>query len=203
MLVNIAGGRRKGWQRMRWLDGIMTWWTWVWASSGGDGQGALACCSPWGRKELDTTKQLNWTELNWTGVVQTVKNLPVVQETGLDQLGSISGSERIPWRKWQSTSVLLPGESHGQRSLAGCSPWARKESEMTLSLSQPISDVVIVPGRQQRDSSMHMHISILPQSPVPSRLPHNTEKSSLCYTVGPCCWSILNIAVCTCPSQTP
>ena len=30
----------------------------------GDGQGGLVCCSPWGRKELDMTEQLNWTELN-------------------------------------------------------------------------------------------------------------------------------------------
>ena len=30
----------------------------------GDGQGSLACCSPWGHKELDTTEWLNWTELN-------------------------------------------------------------------------------------------------------------------------------------------
>ena len=29
-----------------------------------DGQGSLACCSPWGRKELDTTERLNWTEFN-------------------------------------------------------------------------------------------------------------------------------------------
>ena len=29
-----------------------------------DGQGSLACCSPWGRKESDTTERLNWTELN-------------------------------------------------------------------------------------------------------------------------------------------
>ena len=29
----------------------------------GEGQGSLVCCSPWGPKELDTTKQLNWTEL--------------------------------------------------------------------------------------------------------------------------------------------
>ena len=29
----------------------------------GDGQGSLACCSPWGRKDSDTTEQLNWTEL--------------------------------------------------------------------------------------------------------------------------------------------
>ena len=31
----------------------------------GDGQGSLVCCSPWGHKESDTTKPLNWTELNW------------------------------------------------------------------------------------------------------------------------------------------
>ena len=30
-----------------------------------DGQGSLVCCSPWGHKELDMTKKLNWTELNW------------------------------------------------------------------------------------------------------------------------------------------
>ena len=31
----------------------------------GDGQGGLACCDSWGRKELDTIERLNWTELNW------------------------------------------------------------------------------------------------------------------------------------------
>ena len=31
----------------------------------GDGQGSLACCSPWGHKESDMTEGLNWTELNW------------------------------------------------------------------------------------------------------------------------------------------
>ena len=40
-----------------------TLWTWVWVNSGSwwwtEG---LACCSPWGWKELDTTEQLNWTE---------------------------------------------------------------------------------------------------------------------------------------------
>ena len=39
---------------------------------------------------------------------------------------------KIPWRrKWQHTPVLLPGESHGQRSLVGYSPQGRKESDMT------------------------------------------------------------------------
>ena len=31
----------------------------------GEGQGSLACCSPWGHKKSDTTEWLNWTELNW------------------------------------------------------------------------------------------------------------------------------------------
>ena len=39
---------------------------------------------------------------------------------------------KIPWRrKWKPTLVFLPGESHGQRSLAAYSPWGHKESDMT------------------------------------------------------------------------
>ena len=34
-------------------------------------------------------------------------------------------------RKWHPTPVLLPGKSHGRRSLVGCSPWGREESDMT------------------------------------------------------------------------
>ena len=43
---------------------------------------------------------------------------------------------KIPWgRERLPTPVFLPGESHGQRSLASCSPWGRKESDMTEQLS--------------------------------------------------------------------
>ena len=39
---------------------------------------------------------------------------------------------KIPWRRaWQPTPVSLPGESHGQRSQAGYSPWGCKESDTT------------------------------------------------------------------------
>ena len=39
---------------------------------------------------------------------------------------------KIPWRRaWQPTPVFLPGESHGQRKLAGYSPWGHKELDMT------------------------------------------------------------------------
>ena len=48
-------------QKLRWLDGITDGQEFEQALGVGDGQGGLACCSPWGCKELDTT------ELNWTG----------------------------------------------------------------------------------------------------------------------------------------
>ena len=39
-------------------------------------------------------------------------------------LGSIPVLGRFPWRReWQSTPIFLPGESHGQKSLVGYSPW--------------------------------------------------------------------------------
>ena len=39
---------------------------------------------------------------------------------------------KIPWRRAQQPApVFLPGGSHGQRSLVGCSPWGRRESCMT------------------------------------------------------------------------
>ena len=49
-----------GWHHR--LDGHESEWT----PGDGNEQGGLACCDSWGRKESDTTEQLNWTELNWT-----------------------------------------------------------------------------------------------------------------------------------------
>ena len=66
MLGKIGGRRRRGSQRIRLLDGItdIDGHEFEQAPGVGDGQGSLACCSPWGHKELDTTEWLNW--LNWT-----------------------------------------------------------------------------------------------------------------------------------------
>ena len=46
--------------RHHWLNGRESQWT----PGVGDGQGGLACCDSWGRKESDTTEQLNWTKLS-------------------------------------------------------------------------------------------------------------------------------------------
>ena len=72
LMLGKTEGRRRGQQRMRWLDGV---------TDSKDmslnklqelvmGQGGLACCSPRGRKESDMT---DWTELNWLINLQTLR----------------------------------------------------------------------------------------------------------------------------------
>ena len=184
MLEKIKGGRRRGQQRMRWLDDTWTQWTWVWETLGdgelpggsgseesackvgdlgsipgwedpleegmgfsclenphgqrtlrdtvhgfrerqtrlsnsalstgdGEGQGSLACCSPRGHKELDTTERLNKKEKNTEVIICASQDF----DPSTECLGS---STHIPWRKkWQPTPVFSPGKSHEQRSLAG------------------------------------------------------------------------------------
>ena len=111
--------------RHHWLDGREFEWT----PGVGDGQGVLACCNSWGRKESDMTERLNWTE-------------QALLITTMGFLGNTSGQEstchlkrhcfdlwagKIPWRrKWQPTPVFLPRKFHGQRSLAGYNPWGHR-----------------------------------------------------------------------------
>ena len=61
MLGKIEGRRRRGRQRMRWVDGITDSMDMSLSKLlvVGDGQGNLACCSPWGHKESDMTERLN------------------------------------------------------------------------------------------------------------------------------------------------
>ena len=65
-------------------------------------------------------------------VAQMVKNLPALWDTWFSPWVG-----KIFWRReWQPTPVFLPGESHGQRSLAGYGPWGLKESHTTEATNQ-------------------------------------------------------------------
>ena len=146
MLGGIRGRRRRGRQRMRWLDGTsLTRWTWVWVNSGSWWWTVLTCCDSWGRKESDTTERLNWTDssnlaphsstLAWKipwaeepGRLQSMGSLRVEH----DWVTSLSVFTSMHWRrKWQPTPVFLPGESQVQGSLVGCRLWGCTESDTT------------------------------------------------------------------------
>ena len=74
--------------------------------------GGGAWC-PWGHKELDMTERLHFLGLPWS-----LRWLSICLQCGRPGFHSWVG--KIPWRrKWQSAPVLLPGKSHGQRSLVG------------------------------------------------------------------------------------
>ena len=55
-----------------------------------------------------------------------------------------------------------------------CHPTIRVYSQLT-------NNIVIFSGEQQSDSAIHTRGPIIPKTPLPSRLPHNVEQSSLCY----------------------
>ena len=72
-----------------------------------------------------------------------VKNLPA--SAGHVRLRFSPWVGKIPWkRKWQLAPVFLPGESHEQRSLAGCSPRGCKESDMTECTQYTLKNGILV-----------------------------------------------------------
>ena len=65
LMLGGLGGRRRGWQRMRWLDGItdLIDMSLSKLQEYCDGQGGVAWCNSWDCKESETTERVNWTEL--------------------------------------------------------------------------------------------------------------------------------------------
>jgi len=69
-----------------------------------------------------------------------------------------SASPQSRRRQWQPTPVLLPGKSHGRRSLVGCSPWGRKESDTTERLHFHFSLSRIGEGNATHSSALAWRI---------------------------------------------
>ena len=128
-----------------------------------------------------------------------------MQEMQETEVQSLVG--KIPWsRKWQPTPVFLSGKFHRQGSLVGYHPWGPKESDMTEHACHPSiqRQLTMDSYRWAAKQLSHTYTCVhSPQTPLPSRLPYKIEQSSLFYTVRPYWLSILNTAVCACPSQTP
>ena len=71
-------------------------------------------------------------QVRWSGIPISFRIFHIT--TGIIQVENVAfwTAKYSLWRRrWHPTPVLLPGESHGQRSLVGFSPWGRKESDMT------------------------------------------------------------------------
>ena len=98
-------------------------------------------------------------------MAQQVMNLPA-NEGDIRDVRSIPGSGSPLEEKWQPTPAFLPREFHGQRSLAGYSPWGRKESDMAEQLTLSLSLIHFqrglgVPGPDHRHSEDETRVQSL------------------------------------------
>ena len=85
---------------------------------------AITVCSD---LEMVILYQIHTNTYRASLIIQSVKNLPAVQESQVLSLGWEDPLEK----EIAPTPVLLPGKSHGWRSVVGYSPWGRKEPDMT------------------------------------------------------------------------
>ena len=94
-------------------------------------------------------------------VTQMAKNLLAMQETQVQSLGW----GRSWRREWLLTPILLPGEFHAQKNLAGYSPWCCKESDMTESLQfVAVYKIIIVYKNDYGDIAGNIDLKILQMS---------------------------------------
>ena len=134
-------------------------------------------------------------------MVQTVKNPSAIWETWVQSLGW-----EYPLEEGMATHFgILAWRIPTDRGTWWATVHGVAELDMTerLSTAQHKADEQCCDNfRWTAKTVIHIHLSTLPQTPLPRRLPQNMEQSSLCHTVRPCWLPILKRAVYTCPSHT-
>ena len=133
-----------------------TRWTWVWVNSGSwwwTGRPGVLRFMGLQRVRHDWVTELNWILSNRLPRWHSGKE-SACQPKRCKRCRFNPWIRKISWRRaWQPTPVFLPGKSHGQRSMAGYSPWVAKELEMIYWLNnnnsmrlQPLK----VPGLERK-----------------------------------------------------
>ena len=113
------------WKRKRLADAEQT--CMATGESGGEGRtGRLRCA------DANCYLQTGYTVRSYCVAQRTVLNIlwQIAMENNMKKNIHICIYTHIWTRQWQPTPVLLPGKSHGQGSLLGCSPWGLWESDM-------------------------------------------------------------------------